>query len=417
MHERSPLKLSQARPRALLRLLPVLLLLGCGPVVDPDGERLFLSGDERGAMEAFRRRLEEPSRREALDRNLLGTAALCGGDLATARRELIDAGRIMGSFPAPQRMAMVGSEGSKLYLGDPYEGGMNALYTAYACLAEGDAGNARAALKSGILTDSDSGKDEYRSDVAGLFLLEAWLALRNGQSDLARQDLEKVQELLPDCPLADPDRLREANTLLLIDVGEGPRKVRRGRHGEAVGFTIPEPPARELALTIGDRAIRPALGVDVGFQARTRGGRAMDRVLAGKANVKEIGAEIGVLLIEDARVGRADAEDAEEEERWDRQAIVGGGLILVASMIRPEADTRHWHLLPGATWLWIGKIPEGLHHLHLEFRDGEGQVLPALEQRWHHLPFTEGGLNTLYLRAGPRRGFGHAPAPEMETAP
>ena len=100
---------------------------------------------------------------------------------------------------------MVGSEGSKLYLGDPYEGVMNALYTAYACLAEGDEGNARAALKSGILTDSDSGKDEYRSDVAGLFLLEAWLALRNGQSDLARQDLEKVQELLPDCPLADPD--------------------------------------------------------------------------------------------------------------------------------------------------------------------------------------------------------------------
>ena len=112
-----------AKPSHLYRLLLLLFAsgLGCAAAPDPAAERL-----------------EHPSKREALDANLLATAALVGGDHERSRRAFIEAGIIMGSFPSPQPGAIIGAEGSKIYLGDPYECAMNSLYTAILLIEAGD---------------------------------------------------------------------------------------------------------------------------------------------------------------------------------------------------------------------------------------------------------------------------------------
>ena len=381
---------------------------GCIRAVDTTPERKFLLGDDRGAIEGFAERLVEPSKREALDANLLGTAAWVGGDWATARRAFIDAGMIMGSFPSEQTGAIIGAEGSKIYLGDPYEGAMNSLYTALALLATGDEENARAALKNGILIDSDVKEEKYRSDIAALFLLEAWLSLRIGKDDLAEKDLEVVRRILPDCPLADPELLRGANTIVAIDVGDGPQKIRTGKHGELASFATPKPVERALSLTIGEQITPLVEGVDVSFQATTRGGRSFDGILRGKAVFKEVAEVAGVLVIDDALSGRKKSNGkSRSSKEIGAQLAVGGGLLILSALTRAEADIRHWHLLPAATYLWIGRVDPGLHTVDLRVRGASGPELATYRQTWHHIPFSEDRMNVLYLRTGPHRGFGN----------
>ncbi len=394
--------------RALVASMAISLLgAGCASPVDTRAERVYLSGDDRGAIEEYAARLEEPSKREALDANLLATAALVGGDLRRAREAFIDAGRIMGSFPSAQTGALVGAEGSKIYLGDPYEAAMNSLYNALVLLATGDEDNARAALKRGILADSASQEEEYNSDIAALFLLEAWLQLRVGKVDLARLDLEQVRGLIPGCALADADQLRRANTVIIVDVGEGPQKIRTGRHEEVATFAIPQVPVTGIHLEIGGGKVEPTLGVDVAFQATTRGGRRMDGILQGKAVLKDATAVAGWILLHDTL--HQDSFRHLSAGDFDKRIAIAGGLFLLSALTRAEADIRHWHLLPAYSYLWIGHVDPGLHDVSLRFRGPEGGDLPGYRQSWHHLPFREEGINAYYFRSGPRRGFGHAP--------
>ncbi len=388
------------------------LAVGCATPVVTTAERLFLLGDERGAIESYAARLEAPSKREALDENLLATAALVGGDLETARKTFIDAGIIMGSFPSSQPGAIIGSEGSKYYLGDPYEGAMNSIYTAVVLLATGDEQNARAALKNGILIDSDSKDEEYRSDIAALFLLEAWLSQRSGQTDLARQDLEQVLVILPGSPLADPETLAAANTLIVIDVGDGPQKVRSGSSGELALFVTPPTEVTGLSVEIGGQPIQPVLGVDVSFQATTRGGRKMDGILRGKAVFKEVAELGGAVLIHDALRKNAIKNDA----KVGGQLAVGGGLLLLSALTRAEADVRHWHLLPAYTYIWIGRVEPGLHDIDLRVRGPGGSEISDYHQAWHYVPFSGDSLNVHYFRADPHRGFGHAASGNRSAA-
>lgn len=371
--------------------------------VETSAERAFLAGDERGAIEAYARRLEESdTKRRALDSDLLATAALVGGDLERARHAFIEAGRIQGSFPSEQPGAIIGSEGSKIWLGDPYEKAMNSLYTAFALLAAADEENARAALKAGILADGGSEEEQYQSDIAALFLLEAWLSLRAGKEDLARQDLELVRTLPPAVALADEETLRAANTVILIDVGMGPQKIATGRHGEMATFALPRVAETAVRISIGDAEVLPVQGVDLGFQATTRGGRAMEGILRGKAVMKDVAAAAGIIALDTAL----------DNESSGGMAIAGA-LLFLSAATRAEADIRHWHLLPAYTYLWIGRVEPGLHDLTIEFRGtdspgGTERELPELRQVWHHLPFVDSRINAFYFRSGPRRGFGHA---------
>ncbi len=385
----------------VVRLLPTFLaalLSGC--TLDRSAEVAYLRGDDGTALERLAERAAEATNDRALEESLRGSVALAAGDYRTAREALVTAGRIMGSFPqtgAREIGAFLATESLKHYLGDPYEDIMNALYTAIAFLAKGDEQNARAALKAGILADSASEEEQYQSDVVALYLLEALLALRQGAGDIARIDLAHVQELDSGNAYASADHLKNVNTLIVVDAGEGPRKVNDGNYGEKAVFEEPAYPDRRVALRVDGVPLSPPIaGVDLAFQARTRGGRPMDYILGGKAVLRGASEVAGMVLL------------SEGSDRGDqRMSALGGALLLFSLLVRAEADTRHWYLLPGGTHLWMGAVPPGLHSLELDFQTASGNPLPDYRQVWHHLPFGEQELNVYYFRSGYHKGYRH----------
>lgn len=393
----------RAMPLLTLAAATLTLASAC-TTIDRSGERAFLRGDYGAAIEAFTARTELATTDVALQENLRGTAALVGGDYRTAKESLLFAGQVMGSFPessAGQIAAIIGSESNKMYLGDPYEVAMNALYLGLTFLRHGDTDNALAAFKQGIIADADSKTEEHQTDNLELHLLAAMLLFQQGNNDLARQYLALVKAIDPDHPFAHELYLRRSNTVVIVDVGEGPRKIGTGPYGHQVAFAVRPPRASKVSLQIGRRQVTdPALGVDIGYQAQTRGRRAMDTVLATKAATKHVSEQAALVLLQAGAVHR------------DKDLSgVGALLLFLSALIRPEADLRHWHLLPAQQRIWIGRVQGGRKTIRLDFADAGGQRLPAFQQIWHHIPFAREPWNVYYFRAAPRKGFRRLPRP------
>ncbi|MFN0059373.1 MAG: hypothetical protein ACKVX7_13035 [Planctomycetota bacterium] len=383
-----------------------ILCLGCA-ARSRAAERAFLAGDDDTAIDEFQKRRAVARTDYALECSLLGSAALNAGDYRTSLDALVDAGRVMGSFPGntpSQVAALIGRESLKIFRGDPYEAVMNSIYTALLCLERGDEENARAAVKRGILADSDSKEEQYRSDVIALYSLAALLEVRSDQVELARKDIEHLQAIDPQHPYADVDFLRSVNAVIWIDSGRGPTKIGTGSHGAIADFSLHAPAAATPELRLdGERLPIGRLGVDLGFQATTRGGRTMDQILAGKAAAKDVMIASGAVLLNEAAKGRRSGQ------RSGLLAVIGGGLLLLGTMIQPQADLRHWHLLPAEGHLWMGRVEPGLHTLEIEFENRRGIQLPEYRQIWHYLPFRNDRLEVYYFRGGYHKGFRRTP--------
>lgn len=85
------------------------------------------------------------------------------------------------------------------------------------------------------------------------------------------------------------------NTFMLIEQGNSPVKVRLGKYGEVVTFRASDAAERRLALTVEEKnapgsdmyAALAFPGESTDYQATTRGGRAMDSVLKGRAQFRD----------------------------------------------------------------------------------------------------------------------------------
>ena len=82
---------------------------------------------------------------------------------------------------------------------------------------------------------------------------------------------------------------------------------------------------------------------DIYFQASTRGGRAVDKILHGKAEFKANTGTIGNVLA-NGSMALSDYSGAS-----DAVAVAGGVagvFLIVSSNAKPEADVRYWSSLP-----------------------------------------------------------------------
>ncbi|MDB5452965.1 MAG: hypothetical protein JWO33_1543 [Caulobacteraceae bacterium] len=82
---------------------------------------------------------------------------------------------------------------------------------------------------------------------------------------------------------------------------------------------------------------------DIYYQASTRGGRAIDKILQGKAQFKATTGSIGSVV--------ADTSVAISEQYGASNAtLIAGGVagvfLIVSSSAKPAADTRYWSSLP-----------------------------------------------------------------------
>jgi hypothetical protein len=305
----------------------------------------------------------EGARNAVLNAMLAGQHALDIGATTQARAFLDAAYRrievIYADNPAAKaaRSKFV-PEARKEFKGEPYERAMVGYYLGLTDMLAGDLDNARSAWRWGNFQDTMSAAEEYQADMAALDLLVAWTYQCQGRTQDAMNAMRIAQQHRPALPTLQPDD----HLLVLFEAGPAPRKLRKGKHGEALGYDEREPLDMGLAARVlfDDRTHTAVLAEDLHWQATTLGGRRVDSILAGKASFKDGAQSVAQAGAMTALVGTQVMSSASMQGNH-RGAEFGGALALggllanlignaVAQATRPEADTRAWHTLPAAVF-------------------------------------------------------------------
>ncbi len=361
-------------------------LVGCAVSQPKVPVGTFLAGDA-AAVQAFAQKEVENGAAEnlALVLNVRGQCELLLGDVDAARRTFDQAGQIMGNWSTGSgeaTSAILGSESSKTWKGDPYERAMNAFYAAYCWLQKGEPDNARAACKKGILADAEVADEKFQADNALLFWLAGRMSKLLASSDAADYwkeaatahafALEHGARGEPGPAwLVDPGA---GNVVLLVECGLGPEKYADGAQDELARFRTREQDAVGARVRVGGRDLgAPAIVVDVDYQARTLGGTAMEGIRKGKAVFKTGAAVAGVVLLDQAARDRGHSRDA--------QAIAGGALLVASLLTSTAADVRYWPTLPSTVQVLTTTLPPGPHRLEVDFVDAAGRVIPAMRRQ------------------------------------
>lgn len=301
--------------------------------------------------ESFQARLatDPPQNRVLLDMEI-GARAFWRGDNATAKPALDDAmARINAVFDKDANAAKARQlwydEGSKDFKGEPYERAMAFGYRGLIYLQEGDFENARAAFRQGQLQDAFAEENQNRDDFALLRFLEAWASHANGDKDLADEAMVRVKELRPDYGgFGEKD-----DTLVLLETGQAPRKLGDGASHSFFVYRRGKPIlATHAQVVLGSASLQAYPMEDLYFQASTRGGREIDKVLQGKAQFKATTGGVGSFLA-DTSVALSTASSYGVDGLGTAGAIAGGigAVFLIASSnAKPQADIRVWSSLP-----------------------------------------------------------------------
>ncbi|MBZ2208796.1 hypothetical protein [Massilia soli] len=280
-----------------------------------------------------------------------GLAALSENRLPEARRHFDDALDVIeGMFANTQAAANARSlwyeEGAKEFKGEPYERAMAFYYRGLAYLIEADYENARASFRSGLMQDAFAEEQQNRSDFTSLMLLEGWtnqLLGAKSQAGEAYQEAVRLRAGLPVPPAG-------ANVLVIAELGGSPRKVGDGIDNQEIVYRGPKrTPERSVSIDIDGKAVRPVLIEDVFFQASTRGGRPIDRLIAGKASFKETSGEIGMALTSlasESSLMMSAVGGKGGGNVMGGLAAIGAISSIISANVKPRADVRYWNNLP-----------------------------------------------------------------------
>ena len=375
MFSRPALLLCVLAPACATRLPPV-------PLVE------FQSGELESVRVFFEEQVEEGDVASgALFLNGLAQIELLMGNTDTAWRYFSTAGRVMGNWQTSggeEFGAIVGSESSKTWKGDPYEKAMNAYYTGLLYLLRGEPDNARAAFKKGILADAESNDELYRADFALLFWLAGRMSMHMGLADEAANYFTEARQArafaFAHGSVGSPtnhvlENPGAGNLICLVDVGLGPEKYATGDGRALAAFRPRHNTEREAEIYLNGESLgRTEIMTDLYYQAVTRGGTEMVGIRQGKAVFKSLTGVGGVVLLNEGLKNSG--------SQGTNQTLIGLGLLLVSMLTDSRADVRHWTTLPETVQVLAAEVPPGEHHLRLEFLDTHGLEIPELSQEW-----------------------------------
>ncbi|MGA1606139.1 MAG: hypothetical protein ACO4CT_04085 [Planctomycetota bacterium] len=360
------------------------LLSACAAHVPPVPLDAYQAGDMAPVRAYFDEQLKEGDPNSgALFLNGLALCELYAGEEDAARRHFETAGRVMGTWATGSGEvagALIGSESSKTWKGDPHEKAMNSLYRGILHWMRGEPDNARAAFRRGILADAESDEGEAQVDFALLFWLAGRASLEMGLRGDAEGLFEEARQARkfavshgaaghPTAPLLeDPSR---GNLIVITESGLGPEKVAAGLHGSLAQLRPRPSQITGAEVFVDGKSVgRTTLLADLDYQASTRGGRVMEGIREGKAVFKEAAGVAGVVLLDSAINGGGDDLRG--------QAIVGGALLLASILTASRADTRHWATLPKHVHALVAEVPPGRHEVRIEFLGPSGVPVPRL---------------------------------------
>jgi hypothetical protein len=304
-------------------------------------------------------------------------AAMRRGDFAEAKTLLDSAiariANIMGEDKAAkQSRSYFSTESEKTFIGEPYERVMAYYYRGILYWADGEPDNARACFRSAMVEDSDTRDKTYAADYALLEFLDALATIKlggDGHEALARAETHAKRSPLPSLKSSD-------NVLVFVDFGIGPMKYAAGEYSQHLMFRPGNSTARSAIVKVDDGQQAAATACDdLYFQATTRGGRAMDHILANKAGFKHATDVAGDVAIVS---GAVLAQEKKTQTAAIGVASVGVLSKIVSASTTPQADVRTWDNLP----LFIGfaslELPPGRHTLNIEFLDPTQHCIPGL---------------------------------------
>jgi hypothetical protein len=246
-----------------------------------------------------------------------------------------------------------------------------------------------------VLQDAFAEEEQHRCDFALLIFLEGWASQVLGDSSLAAEAYDEVRRLRPD--FETPPRCH--NVLVIAETGTSPRKLADGvGHHELVyrrGKGFSEQRA-EVAVGGDSHEMYPI--EDVAWQAMTRGGRPVDRILKGQVVFRQTHERIGTTLTDVAEAGMI-AAPAFHGSTGDIQAasaalgLIGVAELAIAVRARPRADTRYWRSLPDTVHVFTCEAPHQDGVVDVRFLDGNGSEIAALSHRTSvHWPDGRHGL-------------------------
>ncbi len=373
------------------------------PVVVPTGDPLIDAKAWQG---------NAPEKDRVLWNYRVGAIALRRGEWYEARAQF-DAGlrtaagilADAGSRDAARARGLFRAESRKPFVGEPYERVMANYYRGILYWAEGEPDNARAAFRNGMFIDGDAAEQQYAGDFVLLDYLDSTITTRLGGDgeDALRRAQERSAFTLPPVEA-------DANVMVFVEYGQGPRKVAEGSDGERLAFRTRPSLVVRGELVVGGRTVALPPYDDLHYQATTRGGRVMDYILGNKAVFKRNTGAVGdvalgaaVVVASEGREGpppktTEERERQKENEREREQAAIALATVGIFSKIasaaaQPAADTRTWDNLPQYLSFAALRLPPGHHDAVLDFYDENDKQLPSRTQRFSiHVPADEAGV-------------------------
>jgi len=318
---------------------------------------------------------EGPSRDRVLWQYRTAAAAMRQGKFDVAEPLLDDAlNRLRGVYGADaearKSRGLFSKEARKTFIGEPYERSMAYFYRGVLYWMDGEPDNARACFRSAEFEDSDAEQKEYKGDWVLPDYLDGLATVKLGGDGSDAFNRAKSNAKNINLPEYNPN----ANVLVIVEYGPGPRKYAAGKYGEELKFRTSAPTVFSAQIKTGsiDQQVAPC--DDLNFQATTRGGRVMDHVLANKAVFKTTTDKVGdVAIISGAIMASGNHNNRTANE-------VGLGLLAAGILSKafsaataPDADTRTWDNLPQFISFAALKLPPGEHVLTVEFNDAAGR--------------------------------------------
>lgn len=310
----------------------------------------------------YKKLFEQGNRNSVLNYMEIGSLAFKSGDLKEAKIAFDNAVRgieyIYKDNPASEKARSLWyAESEKDFKGEPYERVMAYYYLGLIYLAEGDIENARAVFISGLLQDAFAEEKQNRADFAIMMYLSAWSAMKMNAEHLWSTSIERFAELRAGYPLPKP----KDNVLVIVETGKSPRKLADGigkyelvyRRGKKFKDT-------QASIKINNDEIRLLPAEDIYWQASTRGGRNIDRIIKGKVEFSDRTSSVGDTL---AKTGNTIVEWSALNQSSDSlkevgtaMSVIGLASKMLSLNVETRADTRYWKSLPNTVHIQSLKV-------------------------------------------------------------
>lgn len=272
------------------------------------------------------------------------------------------------------KASMASSEAARDYKGDPFEKSMAGIYLGILFFNEADYDNARASFQKAVMGNQfKSEKAQENLPLAHFLLARTFSVL--GQEDNARVSLEKAKQFSPLFSTLELEDIKELQTILIVEQGKVPQKVRRGPGNSLIDFQKKSGADMGARFWIDQQLIGQTNVVEDLYQ------HAKENERGGKNTLQ---ATKGVVRDASTIVAIQAASQAGQSKEAGSVAVVAG---LLALANQSQADTRQWQMLPEKLGiLWSKKPVEDKEHRFSVDFIGRGQPLTWVEDRKKEQP-------------------------------